>query len=189
MNKLQFLSLFRDALIKHKISYWDPCTSTCIAGDCSMGGGGCCPTVTTTPLLIDPAPAGNALVNQFVTGPTGTIFYIDDQGRALALNSTAPTNTHSHTTSTGAYSSGSPLAGWVAPSGAIAGDTIVVKYTDYELGFFTYDGASWVLDFTTKEPILTFASLPLANAALGLGRVFRYTDNNVGGLFGLDVTH
>lgn len=96
---------------------------------------------------------------------------------------------HAHVLGAGPYVGGNPMSGWTSPPGPVLGDTIVVKYTDNVLGYFTHDGSSWVLNFTTNEEIQEFNTLVDANIALGIGKVFRYTDNNVHGFFGLEVTH
>lgn len=133
-----------------------------------------------------------------VTNESGESFFLPpgDNATVFTVVGGVPTwqvsssgTKHAHVLSSGEYGTGSPMAGWTPPTGAAIGDTVVVKYMDNALGFFTYDGVSFVLDFVTNEEIREFPTLAAANTALGLGKVFRYTDNNQSGLFGLDVTH
>lgn len=133
-----------------------------------------------------------------VTNEAGESFYLPpgDNATVFTIVGQVPTwqvsaagTKHAHVMSSSALGTGSPMAGWTQPVGAAVGDTVVVKYTDHALGFFSYDGVSWVFNFSTNEEIREFPTLLAANTALGLGKIFRYTENNQSGLFGLDVTH
>ena len=141
---------------------------------------------STTPGSV-PVTNGSNNLGYVEPGAEGAVFTVIGGIPTWGISSSG--TKHAHVLASGAYTDGSPLLGWTAPPGPYLKDTIVVKYTDGTLGYFTYDGTSWVLDFTSDEEIKEFSSLAAANVSLGIGKVFRYSDNNLYGLFGLDVTH
>lgn len=134
-----------------------------------------------------PVTNGSNNLGYVQPGTEGAVFTVI--GGVPTWQVSAAGTKHAHVLGAGPYSGGNPMLGWTSPPGPILGNTIVVKYTDGTLGYFTHDGIAWVLDFTSDEEIQEFPTLLAANISLGLGKVFRYTDNNESGLFGLDVTH
>lgn len=134
-----------------------------------------------------PVTNGSNNLGYVEPGPEGAVFTVI--GGIPTWGVSAAGTRHAHVLGAGPYIGGNPMSGWTSPPGPVIGNTIVVKYTDNVLGYFTYDGTSWVLDFTSDEEIKEFSSLAAANVSLGIGKVFRYSDNNLYGLFGLDVTH
>ncbi len=67
---------------------------------------------------------------------------------------------HSNIVGTAPYDPLNPLAGWVAPSLPIAGNTVKVKFTDGTVANYTYDGTVWGLDFVeSSTPINVYNGL------------------------------
>ena len=61
---------------------------------------------------------------------------------------------NAHIVATTAYDPLNPLAGWVAPSNPIQGNTAEVKFTDGTVVHYTYDGVAWIVDFV-EAPVVS----------------------------------
>lgn len=80
-------SKFKLGLLKYKVTHWDPCLEKCIVGNCEVSGTGTASysVINNVPLGVNPTPTGNNKRNQFVYGPTGNTYYIDNLGNSVLL--------------------------------------------------------------------------------------------------------
>ncbi len=90
-------------------------------------------------------PAEGSDNTLYVDEETASIYIWNGTEYISAGNSTD--KFHSHIVATATYDALNPLAGWVAPSSPITGNTVEVKFTDGTIGNYTFDGTAWVLDF------------------------------------------
>jgi hypothetical protein len=91
---------------------------------------------------------------------------------------------HSNIVGTAPYDPLLPLAGWVAPSGPITGNTVEVKFTDGTVANYTYDGTVWVLDFDVTPIPETTGTITISDED---GNNF-VQDNNANAVFTLHRT-
>jgi hypothetical protein len=60
-------------------------------GGGDIGSGECCITIAPLAIAYTPSPTGNALnLNEIVTTPNGSVYFIDSTGRSVLLNRPAP---------------------------------------------------------------------------------------------------
>ena len=69
------------------------------------------------------------------------------QRDTIRLTGGGPDKFHTYIVGTAPYDPLNQLAGWVAPSSPIAGNTVEVKFTDGTIGNYTFDGSAWVQNF------------------------------------------
>lgn len=69
------------------------------------------------------------------------------QRDTIRLAGGGPDKFNANIVATTTYDPLNTLAGWVAPSNPIQGNTVEVKFTDGTVGNYTWDGSVWVLNF------------------------------------------
>ena len=91
MLKSQFLQLFKSALIKYKVTYFDPCTNQCVPGACDQGGTGTETVTTITNTLVGHKigdytnEAGTVTsINETITNISGNS-YINENGASQPI--------------------------------------------------------------------------------------------------------